>query len=232
VPEEKLDTLLIYIVLATVLGARLGHCLFYEFDYYSQHLLEIFLPVRFSPQLEFTGFQGLASHGGAVGILIAIFVYSKVEKIDVFWVMDKLALVIPLACASIRLGNLFNSEMVGPPTSVPWAVVFLQLDDIPRHPGQLYEALAYFSIFLVLNLLPQKTKRAYGFTFGLFLVLMFSARFGLEFFKIDQVLFESTMVLNMGQWLSLPFIAAGIILMAWKQKTEVLKDPAIPSGIS
>src|SRR5690606_12232528 len=109
---EKLDVLLIYIVFATVLGARLGHCLFYEFDYYSQYPTEILLPFRFSPQFEFTGFQGLASHGGAIGIMIAVLVYSKIEKMNVYWVMDKLALAIPLACAFIRLGNLFNSEMV------------------------------------------------------------------------------------------------------------------------
>lgn len=213
VPDEKLDTLLIYMLFATILGARLGHCFFYEFDYYSQHPIEILLPVRFSPQFEFTGFQGLASHGGAIGIMIAILVYSKMEKMNVYWVMDKLALAIPLACAFIRLGNLFNSEMVGNPTSVPWAIVFLQLDDVPRHPGQVYEATAYFSIFLLLNLLYQKVKRRSGFIFGLFLVSMFSARFVLEFFKVDQVAFESGMALNMGQLLSIPFIIAGIYLM-------------------
>lgn len=232
VPEGKLDTLLIYILFATIFGARLGHCLFYEFDYYSLHPVEIFLPFRFSPQLEFTGFRGLASHGGAIGILIAIGIYSKVEKMNVFWVMDKLALVIPLACAFIRLGNLFNSEMIGNPTSVPWAVVFLQVDNIPRHPGQLYEAFAYFSIFLFLNLFYHRVKARNGFTFGLFLFLMFSARFALEFFKIDQVAFESGMVLNMGQWLSLPFILAGVFLMLRKPKKERANENFVPEKAS
>ncbi len=222
VPEKKLDTLLFYMVFATILGARLGHCLFYEFDYYSNNLTEIFLPFRFSPHLEFTGFRGLASHGGAIGILIAIFLYSKTEKLNIFWVMDQLALVIPLACGFVRFGNLFNSEMVGNPTSVPWAVVFLQLDNVSRHPSQVYEAIAYFSIFLILNLLSQRVKKHNGFLFGLFLFLMFSARFVLEFFKIDQVAFESGMALNMGQWLSIPFIIVGIFLMVRKQKVDAL----------
>ena len=230
VPAEKLDVLLIYIVFATVLGARLGHCLFYEFDYYSQHPIEILLPFRFSPQLEFTGFRGLASHGGAIGIMIAVLVYSKIEKMNVYWVMDKLALAIPLACAFIRLGNLFNSEMVGHPTSVPWAVVFLQLDEVPRHPGQLYEAIAYFSIFLFLNLFYQKVKKQNGFVFGLFLVLMFSARFALEFFKVDQVSFESGMAVNMGQLLSIPFIIGGVYLMVRKVKTLKSAGDSIPES--
>ena len=228
VPAEKLDVLLIYIVFATVLGARLGHCLFYEYDYYSQHPSEILLPFRFSPQFEFTGFQGLASHGGAIGIMIAVLVYSKIEKMNVYWVMDKLALAIPLACAFIRLGNLFNSEMVGHPTSAPWAVVFLQLDEVPRHPGQLYEAIAYFSIFLFLNLFYQKIRKLDGFIFGLFLVLMFSARFALELFKVDQVSFESGMVLNMGQLLSIPFITGGVYLMVRKVKTLKSAGDSIP----
>ena len=230
VPAEKLDVLLIYIVFATVLGARLGHCLFYEFGYYSQHPSEILLPFRFSPQFEFTGFQGLASHGGAIGIMIAVLVYSKIEKLNVNWVMDKLALAIPLACAFIRLGNLFNSEMVGHPTSVPWAVVFLQLDEVPRHPGQLYEAIAYFSIFLFLNLFYQKVKKQNGFVFGLFLVLMFSARFALEFFKVDQVSFESGMAVNMGQLLSIPFIIGGVYLMVRKVKTLKSAGDSIPES--
>jgi phosphatidylglycerol:prolipoprotein diacylglycerol transferase len=220
VPEEKLETLLVYIFFATIFGARLGHCVFYEFDYYSQHPAEIFLPFRFFPELEFTGFQGLASHGGAIGILAAVLIYGRIEKMDVYWVIDKLALVIPLACACIRLGNLFNSEMVGHSSSAPWAMVFLQVDDVPRHPGQLYEALAYFSIFVFLNLFYKKVKKINGFIFGLFLVLMFSARFVLEFFKLNQASFESGMLLNMGQLLSIPFIVAGIFLMIIKSKTN------------
>lgn len=137
------------------------------------------------------------------------------------WVLDKLALVVPLACGFIRLGNLFNSEMIGNPSTVPWAFVFQQIDSIPRHPGQLYEALAYFSIFLVLNFHAGKVQKENGYLFGLFLVLACSARFFLEFFKIDQVGFESGMVLNMGQLLSLPFIIAGLILMIKRNRLVV-----------
>ncbi len=216
VSEEKLDILLIYLVFATILGSRLGHCLFYEFDYYSQNPAEILLPVRFSPKFEFTGFRGLASHGGAIGILIAVVLYGKTQKMNFLWVMDKLALVIPMSAGFIRVGNLFNSEMIGNPTSFSWAFVFEKVDDIPRHAGQLYEAIAYFSIFLVLNLISMKIKKQNGFMFGLFLVLMFTARFFIEFFKIDQVSFESGMTLNMGQLLSIPFVIAGFFLMLRK----------------
>jgi phosphatidylglycerol:prolipoprotein diacylglycerol transferase len=218
VSEEKLDILFVYVVVATVLGARLGHCLFYEFDYYSRHPIEILLPFRFSPEFELTGFRGLASHGGAIGILIAVLIYSKTQKMNALWVLDKLALVIPLAAGCIRVGNLFNSEMIGNATTVPWAFVFENVDSLPRHPGQLYEAIAYFSIFLFLNLISRNVKRENGFIFGLFLVLMFSARFILEFFKINQVSFESSMAMNMGQIMSLPFIIAGIILMVRRLK--------------
>ncbi|WP_317174538.1 prolipoprotein diacylglyceryl transferase [Aquiflexum lacus] len=215
-PEEKLDNLLVFIGIGTVIGARLGHCFFYEFDYYFQNPLEILLPFRFYPEFEVTGFQGLASHGGAIGILVAVFFYSKSQEINIYWVFDKLALAVPLGCGFIRLGNLFNSEMIGHPTTVPWAFIFHWIDAIPRHPGQLYEALAYFAIFIFLNLFSNKIKKENGYLFGLFLVLLFSARFLLEFFKIDQVGFEAGMILNMGQILSLPFIFAGIFLMRKK----------------
>ncbi|MDR7132296.1 prolipoprotein diacylglyceryl transferase [Algoriphagus sp. 4150] len=213
VPEEKLDKLLVFVVVGTVIGARLGHCLFYEFDYCFQNPLEIFIPVRFYPEFEIIGFRGLASHGGGIGILVSVMLFSWKQKINIYWVLDKLALVVPLACGFIRLGNLFNSEMIGNPSTVPWAFVFQQIDSIPRHAGQLYEALAYFSIFLFLNFYAGKAQKEKGFLFGLFLVLSCTARFLLEFFKIDQVGFESGMVLNMGQLLSLPFIIAGLILM-------------------
>lgn len=213
IPLEKLDKLHVFAIIGTVVGARLGHCLFYEFGYYSKNPLEIFLPVRFYPEFQITGFYGLASHGGAIGILIAVMIYSRIEKINIYWILDKMALVIPLACGFIRMGNLFNSEMIGPPSTVPWAFVFDRIDSVPRHPGQLYEAMAYFGIFLFLNYYANNTKRREGYLFGLCVVLLFSARFLLEFFKIDQVAFESGMLLSMGQLLSLPFIGAGILLM-------------------
>jgi phosphatidylglycerol---prolipoprotein diacylglyceryl transferase len=191
VPQEKLDKLFVFAIIGTVIGARLGHCLFYEYGYYSKNPLEIFFPVRFYPEFEFTGFYGLASHGGAIGILIAVWIYSRKKEFSIYWILDKMALVIPLACGFIRLGNLFNSEMIGNPTTVPWAFVFHRIDDIPRHPGQLYEALAYFTIFLFLNFYSKKVKKHDGYLFGLCVVLMFHARFFLEFLKIDQVDFEA-----------------------------------------
>ncbi len=219
VSEEKLDTLLVFVIIGTIAGARLGHCLFYEFDYYIQNPLEIFIPVRFNPDFEIVGFRGLASHGGGIGIVVSVLIYSHFQKINAFWTLDKLALVIPLGFAFIRLGNFFNSEMIGNPSTVPWAIVFQQIDSIPRHPGQLYEAAAYFSIFLFLNFIYGKVQKESGYLFGLFMVLASSARFILEFFKIDQVGFESAMVLNMGQLLSLPFMIAGMILMINRNQT-------------
>jgi len=218
IEELLLEKLAVYVISAAVIGARLGHCLFYDFDYYSHNIAEIFMPVRFNPQIEFTGFQGLASHGGAIAILIAIVLYSHRYKVELFWVLDKLALVTPLACSLIRIGNLMNSEIIGSLATVPWAFVFERVDTIPRHPGQLYEAITYFIIFILLNTVEQKTNRRSGFIFGLFLVLMFFARFLLEFFKADQSAFESGMLLNMGQLLSIPFIILGFILLFLKRK--------------
>jgi phosphatidylglycerol---prolipoprotein diacylglyceryl transferase len=219
VPLEKLEKLTIYVAVATILGARLGHCFFYDWAYYQHNLLEILLPFRFSPQFEFTGFQGLASHGGAIGILLAIFFYSKNQKMPVFWVLDSLGLVVPLAAMFIRLGNLMNSEIIGSPASVPWAFVFERVDDIPRHPGQLYEALSYLLIFIVLYFTNKSVKKEQGFIFGLFLILLFTARFILEFFKDIQSDFEADMMFNMGQILSVPFVLLGIYLVIKKGKT-------------
>ncbi|PSR55517.1 prolipoprotein diacylglyceryl transferase [Adhaeribacter arboris] len=222
-----LEKLTIYVVIATVIGARLGHCLFYDFAYYSQHPLEIFLPVRFQPELAFTGFQGLASHGGVMAILIAVSLYSYRYQVALFWILDKLALVSPLAGCLIRVGNLFNSEIIGRPTSVPWAFVFERVDLIPRHPGQLYEAISYLLIFILLHTLEPKLNRKPGFIFGLFLVLLFLARFLLEFFKADQSVFEAGMLLNMGQLLSIPFILLGFILLVLKNQKQsiIVKEP-------
>ena len=215
--EEMLEKLTIYVVLATIIGARLGHCLFYDWAYYSEHLLEIFLPFRFQPEFEFTGFRGLASHGGILGIVVAVLLYSRKYKIKAFWVFDKLSLVGALAGAFIRFGNLMNSEIVGKPADVPWAFVFERLDSVPRHPGQLYEALSYLFIFCILFYLSRNNKREPGFIFGLFFTLLFSARFIIEFFKADQSAFEAGMVLNMGQLLSIPFILFGITLCFLKR---------------
>ncbi|MBB6111597.1 prolipoprotein diacylglyceryl transferase [Mucilaginibacter lappiensis] len=213
-----LEKLTIYIIAGTLIGARLGHCLFYDWEYYHSHLIEIILPFQFTPNLKVTGYQGLASHGGGIGIFIALWLYHhKYQKyINLLWVMDQLALVVPLAGCCIRLGNLMNSEIIGRPTEKNWAFIFVRDDGIPRHPAQLYEALTYLSIFIILNLVTKYRSLKNGFLLGLFLALVFTARFLLEGLKEDQAAFEAHMSLNMGQLLSIPFIVAGIILMVIK----------------
>lgn len=218
--QELLDQLTVYIFVGTLLGARLGHCLFYDFDYYKDHLLEIFLPFQYvNGTFTLTGFAGLASHGAAVGIITALYLFTRKYKIDFLWIADRLVLVVPIAGAFIRLGNFFNSEIIGKPSNLPWAVVFEKIDNVPRHPGQLYEAIAYIVIFFILWAIYRKSQKTKpGYLFGLFLALLFGARFILEYFKIDQVDFESGMLFNMGQLLSIPFIAIGLYFMF--RKTE------------
>lgn len=218
--QELLDSLTMYIFLGTFIGARLGHCLFYDFDYYKDHVLEIFLPFQYvNGEFTLTGFAGLASHGAAIGILTGLYLFSRKHKIDFLWITDRLVLVVPIAGAFIRLGNFFNSEIIGHPTTVPWAVIFEKIDDIPRHPGQLYEALAYVLIFLAVWLIYlKKDQLKKGYLFGVLLISLFGARFVLEYFKIDQVAFEEGMLFNMGQWLSIPFILLGIYYL-WRPST-------------
>lgn len=221
VPIENLDKLLIYVVVGTVLGARLGHVLFYDPSYYFSHPLEIFLPIaEVNGSYKFVGFQGLASHGGAVGVLIAIILFAKKSHINLFWVLDRVAIATPITGAFIRLGNFMNSEIYGKPTNGNWGVVFQRDDLIPRHPTQLYEAISYIIIFIILFVSYNKaeSKRFKGRLFGIFLILLFFARFTIEFFKENQVGFEDGMTLNMGQILSIPFIVAGIIILIIKRK--------------
>lgn len=213
--QELLDKLTIYIFVGTLVGARLGHCFFYDWPYYREHFLEIFIPFqKVGNEWRLTGFTGLASHGGAVGILVATWLFSRNTKTDFMWLVDRLILVVPIAGAFIRLGNFFNSEMIGNPTDLPWAVVFANIDQIPRHPAQMYECLAYLIIFFIMWALYQKNMKPIpGKFFGIFLILLFGARFFIEFVKIDQVAFEAGMLLNMGQILSIPFILVGIFLL-------------------
>jgi len=215
-----LERLTLYIVAGTLIGARLGHCLFYDWGYYHSHIIEIILPFQFSPHFKITGYQGLASHGGGIGIFIALWLYHRKyhKDINLLWVMDQLALVVPLAGCCIRLGNLMNSEIIGRPTQASWAFIFVRDDGVPRHPAQLYEAMTYLSIFIILNLVFRYRPSKNGFLLGLFLTLVFTARFLLEGLKEDQVAFEAHMSLNMGQLLSIPFIVAGIILMIVKSR--------------
>lgn len=220
-PEELLTPLIIYIMAGTVIGARLGQTLFYEFGYFKNHPLEIILPFRISSGgFEWTGYQGLASHGGAIGILLSLTFYCRKYKQDFLRTIDKLVIAVALAGFFIRLGNFFNSEIIGMPTTLPWGVVFSRVDNIPRHPAQLYEALAYLSIFVWLWTLYKQhgIQLRKGFLFGLFLVLVFTARFLIEFIKEDQEAFEKGWLLNMGQLLSIPFIVAGIYFMTRRRK--------------
>jgi len=166
-----------------------------------------------------TGFAGLASHGGAIGILVALYLFCRKTKTDFLWLADRLVVVVPIAGALIRIGNFFNSEMVGTPTDLPWAIIFERHDNIPRHPGQLYEAVAYILIFIIIaSLFKSNPNREKGKLFGIFMVLLFGARMVLEHFKIDQEAFEQGMALNMGQLLSIPFILVGLYFIFRKSK--------------
>ncbi|WP_158963175.1 prolipoprotein diacylglyceryl transferase [Myroides fluvii] len=217
---QYLDKLLIYIVIGTVVGARLGHCLFYDFAYYSQHPLEIILPIaKVEGSYHFVGFMGLASHGGAIGVLLSLALFCKRYKTNLLQLLDRLVIAIPITGAFIRFGNFMNSEIYGKPTDSIFGIVFQRDDLIPRHPTQLYEAFAYLAVTVILYVLYQKKYSRYkGLLFGLFLIFMFTARFILEYFKENQVAFENEMVLNMGQILSIPFMIVGLLLVIWSLK--------------
>lgn len=218
--EEQLTSMLFYVFFGTLIGARLGHCIFYEWGYYKDHLLEMILPFQFSPEFRLTGYQGLASHGAAIGILLAMAFFARKIKKPFLWVMDRLVIVVALGGAFIRIGNFLNSEIIGKPTGSSYGVIFKQLgEDFPRHPAQLYEAAGYFALFIMLWAMYKKGRAAYtGLIFGVFMTVLFSIRFVIEFFKENQEAFEDSMVLNMGQLLSLPFIAAGVALALWSLK--------------
>lgn len=215
-PKEWMDSLLIYMMVGTVVGARLGHVFFYQWDYYSQHLSEI-------PKV-WEG--GLASHGAAIGIILSLFIWTKrVSKESMLWILDRVVITVALAAVFIRLGNLMNHEIIGHVTDVPWAFIFTQagLDSFePRHPTQIYEALSYLILFGLLMFMYFKKQAGNkpGLLFGTFLVMLFSARFFIEFFKEVQVEFESTMTLNMGQWLSIPLVLVGIFFIGKSLKAE------------
>jgi len=220
--QQQIDNLAFFILAGTLIGARLGHCLFYDFAYYSKHIAEIFLPFTFDKNtgLVFTGYQGLASHGGAAGIFLAIALFCKKYKQNILAVLDRICIVVPVAAGFIRLGNLMNSEIVGKATNSKLGFVFTSVDGIARHPAQLYESIYYFIVFFVMFAVYRKTDyiRIKGKMFGLFLVLVFIFRFSIEFLKENQSAFENSMLLNMGQILSLPFIVIGIFLFCRKDK--------------
>lgn len=245
---EKLDSLFIWTVLATLLGARLGHVFFYDWEYYRNHLSEILLPFRFEPHFEFTGFQGLASHGAAIAIIVAMYYFSKkVMNRPLLWVLDRVVIPVASGAIFVRIGNFFNSEIVGKETSSSFGIQFIRdhfsareamaktqmtnpkeayhaiannpqfaelLQLVPtKHPAQLYESFCYVFVFAILFFLYWKTnvKEKSGFLFGLFLVLLWSVRFVVEYVKESQGGFEEALGLfSTGQWLSIPFILVGL----------------------
>jgi prolipoprotein diacylglyceryl transferase len=218
---DNLDTLLIYVIVGTVLGARLGHCFFYEPEYFFKHPIEILLPIqKIKGVYQFVGYQGLASHGGSIGVITAMILYCRKYKVQFLGLLDKMAVAVPVTGTFIRMGNFMNSEIYGKPTNGNWGVVFQKDDLIPRHPTQLYEAFAYLLIFGILFYMykSEKIRNAQGLIFGTFLTLLFTARFIIEFFKENQEAFENNMLINMGQILSIPFILIGLGLIFWKTK--------------
>lgn len=213
---ELLDKLTVYMAVGTVLGARLGHCLFYQPDYYLSNPWEIIKIWH----------GGLASHGAAIGILISIYLFSKKNKKPYLWTLDRIVIAVALAGFFIRMGNLMNSEIYGIETSLPWGFIFVRDGQtLPKHPTQIYEALSYLLIFILLYSIYRKkgVHVKQGFIFSLFLIILFSVRFFIEFIKEDQVGFEQGMQLNMGQCLSIPFILVGLFLMfrSFKQKPAI-----------
>jgi prolipoprotein diacylglyceryl transferase len=223
IPVQKLEKLTMYAFIGIIAGARLGHCLFYQPDYFLKHPIEMFLPIEHLPEggYKFVGYQGLASHGGTIGLFLALWLYCRKTKESFVKTLDMVAIVAPLAAFFIRMANLMNSEIIGTPTNVPWAFIFVREDNIPRHPAQLYEAISYIMIFALTTHLyfRNRDKLKKGFMFGLAVALIFTARFFIEFIKEKQVPFEEQMTLDMGQILSIPLVilAVGYIIYAIKK---------------
>lgn len=219
-PEGYLDSLTIYVAIGTIVGARLGHCLFYEPAYYLSNPIEILKIWR----------GGLASHGAAIGIITALYLFSRKTKRPTIYILDRIVIPVALAGVLIRLGNLMNSEIYGVETSLPWGFKFVRdfpmgtpIEHIPAmHPTQIYEALAYLAGFVILYLIYKKSdaKPRPGLLFGIFLIVTFGTRIVIEFIKQPQVGFEADMTLNMGQWLSIPLVIAGLVFIyfAYKRK--------------
>lgn len=221
VKEGLFDPLFVYCFIGILVGARLGHCLFYQPDIFLSswhHFVEIFIPIEFlsDGSWHFTGYRGLASHGGTLGLMIALWAYVRKTGMNLWQVLDNIAIATPVTACFIRLGNLMNSEIIGKVSDVPWAFVFERIDNLPRHPGQLYEAIAYAILFFIgwrlYRRMPQRVGT--GYYFGLCLAYIFTARFFIEFTKEVQEAFEASLPLDMGQLLSLPFIVLGVACMA------------------
>ena len=231
VRADYLDSLVVYMFLAVLVGARLGHCLFYEPDYFltAEHWTEIVWPFRNG---HFVGFQGLASHGAAIAVLVAMWLYWRKYAMNVWWLLDRLVIVIALGGAFVRLGNLFNSEIYGHATSLPWGFIFVRDGEtVPKHPTQIYEALSYLAIFgaCLWHYRRKKGNPRSGTIFGAWLIALWGVRLLIEFVKNDQVDFEAGMALNMGQLLSIPFILAGIAIL-WLSHRGTFPQGPFPKG--
>ena len=213
---EVLESLFIYIIVGAAVGARLVHCLFYDPSYYLSHPLKIF----------YVWEGGLASHGGVMGVLLATWLFAKKYNESFTWLLSRLAIPAALSGAAIRIGNFMNSEIVGQPTDVPWAIVFERLDNIPRHPSQLYESVSYLIIFVFLLFVYRNVKPAFATKIlpALWFITIFTVRFFLEYVKTKQAAYNVDQVLTTGQWLSVPFILLGVVWLVWafvSQKKQV-----------
>ncbi len=225
--EGDVDVITLYMIIGTVVGARLGHTLFYAPDYYLSNPIEILKIWE----------GGLASHGATIGILLALWIFSRRQKFDYMWVLDRIVIVVALGGALIRLGNLMNSEIFGKPTDVPWAFIFVRNNEfshVPRHPTQLYESLSVFLLFVLLYWLWKKYKEALprGLLFGIFVTALFTFRLLVEFLKENQEDFENAMALNMGQILSIPLIliGLGILVKVWMSPKPALRGGRLPEA--
>ena len=221
-----LETYVIWLIIGVLVGGRLGHCLFYEFAYYIKHPLEMIKPWTgtLGENAVFTGFRGFSSHGWVIGLLITIWLNSRLTKTPVLWALDILATGVVLSGAFVRIGNLMNSEIIGLPTSLPWGFIFEQIDYVPRHPTQIYESLAYLATFIVVYLYHRKKLHSVinGTYIGWVFIGVFTSRFLIEFLKEDQIPSEAAMSLNLGQLLSIPFVLMGIFFVMRGRLAAVL----------
>ncbi len=223
--DEKFEPLFIYCFLGILIGARLGHCIFYQPDYFLtswKGFVEMLLPIHFLPEggWKMTGYEGLASHGGTLGLILALLLYVKNMGVKMWTVLDNIAIATGITACFIRLGNLMNSEIIGKVTDVPWAFIFEKVDAVPRHPGQFYEAIAYAVLFFILWTLHKRMpeKVGTGWYFGFCLTYIFTFRFFIEYTKEIQEAFEASLPIDMGQILSIPFIILGVYCMLRARK--------------
>ena len=233
IKDELFDPLFVYCFLGILVGARLGHCIFYQPDYFLtsfKGFVEMFLPIHIMQDgsWKMTGYAGLASHGGTAGLMLALWLYTKRTKLSLWTVLDNIAIATGTTACFIRLGNLMNSEIIGKTTDVPWAFVFEKVDALPRHPGQLYEAIAYALLFVIMWIIYKNSQKqtansrkpqvGTGWYFGFYLAYIFTFRFFIEYTKEIQEAFEASLPLDMGQILSIPFIIIGVVCMIRAKK--------------